>query len=93
MHVVVKVVLQRSDVWEDAEHHFGVATLVNIGWSAGVAERVRETSDCVFGSTAATHISNALGRALCGGWRCIDSIESLLGRTWKDFPGLRSCAL
>ena len=93
MHVVVKVVLQRSDVWEDVEHHFGVATLVNIWRGSGVGDRVRETSDCVFGSTAATQFSNALGRALCGGWRCVDSIESLLVRTWKDFPGLRSCAL
>ena len=83
LHLVVKVVLQRFDVWEHAEHHplryvNSVATLVNMWRSYGVGETVRKTSESIFGATAASLLSKAPDSTLRGRWNRKDSIESLL---------------
>ena len=87
LHLVVRVLLQRLDVWEHAEHHpvrffNSVATLV----SSGVGWTVRKTSESVFGAIGASLLSKVRGSTLRGGWSSIDSIESLLVRTWQYDP-------
>ena len=88
LHLVFRVLLQRLDVWEHAQHHpfryfDGVATLVNLWWSSGVGWTVRKTSESMFGATGARLLSKVRGSALRGGWSRIDSIESLPVRTWQ----------
>ena len=78
-------------MWEHAEHHpvryfNGVATLVNIRRRSGVGETVRKTSESVLGTTVPSLLSKALGRALRGRWSSLDSIVSVLVRTWQYFP-------
>ena len=79
-------------MWEHAKHHpvryfNGVATFVNIWRSSGVGETVRKTSRVHVRRHSCKFVVKGSWQGLCVvDGAVLDSIESLLMRTWHYFP-------